>query len=133
MSARGESSVDMWDLGGRTAIVTGASSGLGVTFAETLAGAGARVVLAARRVDRLEELAGRIEEDGGQAMAVACDVAEAEQVAATIAAARERFGRIDILVCNAGTGADAGPMAERLPQSTSPAIWRCRGPRVACA
>jgi NAD(P)-dependent dehydrogenase (short-subunit alcohol dehydrogenase family) len=106
---------DMWDLSGRTAIVTGASSGLGVTFSEALAEAGANVVVAARRMDRLEELAGRIEERGGHALTVGCDVADPEQVTAMTQAAVERFGRLDVMVCNAGTAADAGPMAERLP------------------
>jgi NAD(P)-dependent dehydrogenase (short-subunit alcohol dehydrogenase family) len=108
---------DDWDLGGRTAIVTGASSGLGVTFAEALAGAGASVVLAARRQDRLEELAARLEGVGGGAAAVACDVTDPEQVASMTRTAVERFGRLDIMVCNAGTVADAGPMAERLPHA----------------
>jgi NAD(P)-dependent dehydrogenase (short-subunit alcohol dehydrogenase family) len=107
----------MWELSGRTAIVTGASSGLGVTFSEALAGAGANVVLAARRADRLEELAARIEEGGGQAAAMACDVADPDQVASMTQAAVERFGRIDVLVCNAGTAGDAGPMAEKLPHA----------------
>ncbi len=107
----------MWDLTGRTAIVTGASSGLGVTFSEALAGAGASVVLAARRMERLEELAGRIEEGGGRAAAVPCDVTDPEQVASMTQAALERFGRIDVMVCNAGTAGDGGPMAERLPHA----------------
>jgi NAD(P)-dependent dehydrogenase (short-subunit alcohol dehydrogenase family) len=106
---------DLWDLSGRTAIVTGASSGLGVTFSEALAEAGANVVVAARRADRLQELAGRIEAGGGRALAVTCDVADSEQVAEMTRAAVERFGRLDILVCNAGTTGDAGPMAEKLP------------------
>ena len=76
---------------GKTAIVTGASSGLGVTFSEALAEAGANVVVAALRMERLEELAGRIEEGGGHALAVGCDVADPEQVAALTQAAVERF------------------------------------------
>ena len=108
---------DIWDLSGRTAIVTGASSGLGVTFAEALAGAGADVVVAARRAERLEELAGRIEDGGGRALAVPCDVADPEQVAAMMESTMETFGRLDILVCNAGTAGDAGPMAEKLPHA----------------
>ena len=106
---------DLWDLSGRTAIVTGASSGLGVTFSEALAGAGADVVVAARRSDRLEELAGRIEALGGRALAVTCDVADPGQVAGVARAAVDRFGRLDMMVCNAGTAGDAGPMAEQLP------------------
>lgn len=111
------SAATAWDLDGRTAIVTGASSGLGVTFSETLAGAGARVLLAARRRDRLDEVAGRIEEAGGRAEAIACDVTDPAQVAAMTRAAVARFGRLDVMVCNAGTVADAGPMAERLPHA----------------
>lgn len=92
----------LFDLEGRVAIVTGASSGLGVTFAKGLAGAGARVVLAARRIDRLEALAADLEATGARALAVACDVTNEDEVDALVEAARERFGRIDVLVNNAG-------------------------------
>jgi NAD(P)-dependent dehydrogenase (short-subunit alcohol dehydrogenase family) len=120
----------LWDLSGRTAIVTGASSGLGVTFSEALAEAGANVVVAARRLDRLEELAGRIEEGGGTALPVACDVTDSGQVAAMTQAAVERFGALDIMVCNAGTAGDAGPMAEKLPHERTVQVnllgtWYC--------
>ena len=87
---------------GRVAIVTGASSGLGVTFAETLASAGARVVVAARRLERLEELVKRIEEAGGEALAVACDVLSEADVDHLVAATVEHFGTVDVLVANAG-------------------------------
>jgi NAD(P)-dependent dehydrogenase (short-subunit alcohol dehydrogenase family) len=113
----------------RTAIVTGASSGLGVTLAEALAGAGANVVVAARRAGRLEQLAGSIEDEGGRALAVPCDVADPEQVAAMIQSALECFGTIDILVNNAGTAGDAGPMAEKLPHALfeAPSASTCWG------
>ena len=65
---------------GKTAVVTGASSGLGVTYARALSDAGARVVLAARRGDRLETLAKELDASGGDALAVVCDVADPEQV-----------------------------------------------------
>lgn len=107
--------MDPFDLTGRTAIVTGASSGLGVSFAEALAAHGASVVVAARRADRLEEVADRIRRAGGRALAVACDVADAAQVDAMVAAALGEFGGVDVLVANAGTAADAGPMPEKLP------------------
>jgi short subunit dehydrogenase len=81
----------------RTAIVTGASSGLGVTFAKALAEAGANVILSARRTDRLEALAPEIAGGGGNAPPLTCDVADADQVEATVATARERFGRVDIM------------------------------------
>jgi NAD(P)-dependent dehydrogenase (short-subunit alcohol dehydrogenase family) len=108
-------SYDLLDVRGRTAVVTGASSGLGVTYAKALAGAGASVVLAARRTDRLETVVKEIEADGGTAVAVTCDVIDAAQVEALVATACDRFGRVDIMVNNAGVAADAGPMPERIP------------------
>jgi NAD(P)-dependent dehydrogenase (short-subunit alcohol dehydrogenase family) len=105
----------LFSLKGRSAIVTGASSGLGVTFAEVLAAAGAGVVLAARRTDKLEEVRRRIEQAGGTAVALACDVADPAQVARLMAQTAERFGRIDVLVNNAGIVPDGGMMPERLP------------------
>ena len=90
------------DLSGRVALVTGASSGLGDRFARVLANAGARVVLAARRLDRLEALAAEIEAAGGQAMAVRMDALDAGSMIAAIDAAEARFGTVDILVNNAG-------------------------------
>lgn len=104
---------DLFRLDGKTAVVTGASSGLGVVFARALAGAGASVVVSARRLDRLEKLAAEIERDGGRALAVACDVAVEDDVDALAAAAVDRFGRVDVLVANAGI-ADPRP-AEQEP------------------
>lgn len=92
-------------------MVTGASSGLGGVFAE----AGADVAVAARRRDRLEEVAGRIATAGRGVLPVSRDAADREQVGALIRAATERSGRIDVMVSNAGTAGEAGPMAERLP------------------
>ncbi len=105
----------LFSLKGKTAVVTGASSGLGVRFAEVLAGAGANVVLAARRGDRLDEVAGRIADAGGAALAQPCDVADSQAVQALVAAAWQRFGRVDVLVNNAGISAEAGVMPERIP------------------
>jgi NAD(P)-dependent dehydrogenase (short-subunit alcohol dehydrogenase family) len=108
-------SSELFDVRGRTAIVTGASSGLGVTYAKALAGAGANVVVAARRTDRLESVVKEIEAAGGTALAVTCDVAEAEQVENLVATAWDRFGRVDIMVNNAGVALDAGPVMEKIP------------------
>lgn len=85
-------------LDGRVAIVTGASAGLGARFARVLDGAGAHVVLAARRVDRLTDLA----EELTDAHAVGCDLAEPGAPTALVEAALERYGRIDVVVNNAG-------------------------------
>lgn len=106
---------DLFDLRNRTALVTGASSGLGEVFAGALAEAGANVVLAARRVDRLERLAGVIEAAGGRALAVACDVTDPDQVEAAVAAAVDRFGRLDIAVANAGSVPEGFSMPEKVP------------------
>ncbi|MGE0718949.1 MAG: SDR family NAD(P)-dependent oxidoreductase, partial [Alphaproteobacteria bacterium] len=86
----------------KVAFVTGASSGLGRHFATTLAAAGARVVLAARRKDRLHALAREIGEAGGHAMSVALDVVDPESIAAAVARATEAMGPIDVLVNNSG-------------------------------
>ena len=86
----------------RVAVVTGASSGLGVVFAEALASAGASVVLVARRVERLEELADRIRSSGAKALAVACDVTDERQVDDLVATVGRQLGRVDVLVNNAG-------------------------------
>jgi NAD(P)-dependent dehydrogenase (short-subunit alcohol dehydrogenase family) len=84
---------------GRVAIVTGASSGLGARFAQVLAGAGASVVVAARRADRVEAVAKAL--DG---VAVACDVVQDDDRDRLLSTTLERFGRVDILVNNAGVG-----------------------------
>jgi NAD(P)-dependent dehydrogenase (short-subunit alcohol dehydrogenase family) len=91
-------------LDGRTAIVTGASSGLGARFAEVLAGAGATVVVTARRADRLDELVARVP----GTVAVAGDITSDAHRDALVAAAVEATGRLDVVVNNAGMG-DTGP------------------------
>jgi NAD(P)-dependent dehydrogenase (short-subunit alcohol dehydrogenase family) len=90
------------DLSGRVAFVTGASSGLGAQFARTLARAGAGVVLAARRIERLKTLRAEIEAAGGDAHAVALDVTDPHSVRAAVAHAETEMGTIDILVNNSG-------------------------------
>jgi NAD(P)-dependent dehydrogenase (short-subunit alcohol dehydrogenase family) len=88
-------------LDGRVAIVTGASSGLGARFARVLDGAGARVVLAARRLDRLEKLAGELKD----ALPVRCDLSEPDAPSALVEATLEHYGQVDVLVNNAGVDA----------------------------
>ena len=90
------------DLSGRVALVTGASSGLGVQFAKTLARAGAGVVLAARRVERLKTLRAEIEAGGGDAHVVELDVTDHDSIRAAVAHAETEMGAIDILVNNSG-------------------------------
>lgn len=92
------------DLSGRVAFVTGASSGLGAQFAQTLSRAGAAVVLASRRVDKLRELRARIEGEGGDAHVVELDVTDRQSIKAAVARAETEVGSIDILVNNSGVG-----------------------------
>ena len=101
---RGTSVLDLFRLDGKVAIVTGASSGLGVAFARALAEAGADVVLGARRTDRLADTASLVEAGGRRALAVATDVAEPTSCDNLVAAALEQFGHVDVLVNNAGIG-----------------------------
>jgi NAD(P)-dependent dehydrogenase (short-subunit alcohol dehydrogenase family) len=90
------------DLSGRVALVTGASGGLGAQFAHTLAKAGAGVVLAARRTERLKTLRAEIEADGGDAHVVTLDVTDHDSIKAAVARAETEMGAIDILVNNSG-------------------------------
>lgn len=98
-----------FDLTGQVALVTGCSSGLGVQMAKALASAGAGIVAVARRVPRIEAVAAEIaEEYGVPTLALRCDITDAANVEAVVDAALEKFGRLDIVVNNAGTGA-VGP------------------------
>ena len=99
--------IDRFSLQGRAALVTGASSGLGRHFAKVLAGAGARVAIAARRVDRLEELKDEISAKGGEAVSVALDVTDPESVKSAFAAAEQALGSISVVVNNAGIATPA--------------------------
>jgi 3-oxoacyl-[acyl-carrier protein] reductase len=92
----------LFDLTGRVAMVTGASSGLGVRFAEVLAGAGATVALVARRTDRLAAVKARIEKAGGRALAIPADVVDRGAMRKAFDEAQAAFGCVSILVNNAG-------------------------------
>lgn len=93
---------NIFDLTDHVALVTGASSGLGEHFAQVLADAGARVVVAARRVERLQKLVERIQAAGGSAAAVAIDVTDVDSVTNGFIAAEKCFGTLDLLINNAG-------------------------------
>ena len=109
------STLDRFRLDGKVALVTGASSGLGVAIAQCLAEAGADVVLGARRVDKLEETTKLVEATGRRALAVQTDVTDPEQCTAMVAAAVEAFGGVDVLVNNAGLGW-AAPATRETPE-----------------
>jgi NAD(P)-dependent dehydrogenase (short-subunit alcohol dehydrogenase family) len=107
--------LDAFRLDGKVAVVTGASSGLGVAFARALAEAGADVALGARRVDRLQETKALVEATGRRAITVATDVAKPEDCTALIEAAVRELGHVDILVNNAGVGT-AVPATRETPE-----------------
>lgn len=94
----------MGDLKGKVVLVTGASSGIGEATARAFGAEGCRVVLAARRLDRLQAVAADLEAAGRESLAVACDVGHLEDIRSLVHQAVERFGRIDILFNNAGFG-----------------------------
>jgi gluconate 5-dehydrogenase len=97
-----------FDFKGQVALVTGCSGGLGVQMARALAAAGCNIVPIARRMEKLEEVASQLHEEFGvEAFPIRCDITSTEQVEETVAKALAHFGRIDIVINNAGTGAVA--------------------------
>lgn len=107
--------MERFSLAGKVAVVTGASSGLGVAFAIGLAEAGADLVIGARRVDRLKETVQKIEDLGRRVVAVETDVTSIDDCNALVDQGMATFGRIDILVNNAGTGGEYHPATEDPP------------------
>ncbi len=93
----------LFDLDGKVALVTGASRGIGEAIAKLLAQQGAHVIVSSRKIDGCQEVADAINAAGGKATAMACHIGEMEQISATIAAIREQFGKLNILVNNAAT------------------------------
>ncbi|GBQ11286.1 hypothetical protein AA700_1042 [Acidiphilium acidophilum DSM 700] len=104
--------MQMQDLTGKVAVITGASSGIGEAAARLLVEEGAKVVLAARRKERMDAL---VEELGDSATAIGCDVGDPGEVTALFDAVRERFGGLDLLFNNAGMGVN-GPFADSKPE-----------------
>ena len=104
----------LFDISNKTVIVTGASSGLGVTFAKFLAERGANVAITARRIEKLNDLNKRLIENGFSSVPVQCDVTNSNQVKELFDKTEKKFGRVDILVNNAGQIAEAGTVPEKI-------------------
>jgi len=103
---------DLFRLDGRPAIVTGASRGIGRAIALTLAGLGAKVVVSSRKIDACEAVVAEIKAAGGEAVAIACNVGEKEQLERLVSETEDKVGAARILVCNAATNPIYGPMAD---------------------
>ncbi len=100
--------MNYFDLTGNVAIITGCSTGLGVQMAEALANQGCKIVAVARRKNLVEEVAKNITEKYGvEAVGISCDITDTEKVEAMVQEVMDKFGRIDVLINNAGTGAVA--------------------------
>ncbi len=110
--------MNQFSIAGKVAIITGASRGIGATIAATLAQAGAIVVLASRKPDRLEQVAARIRADGGEAVAMVCHAGHRDEVQRLVAATVAGFGRVDIAINNAATNVHRGSILE-----TDEAMW----------
>jgi NAD(P)-dependent dehydrogenase (short-subunit alcohol dehydrogenase family) len=102
----------LFDLTGRTAVITGSSKGIGRAIAEQMAQAGASVVISSRKAEPCEEVAEGIRQAGGKAVSIPCHIGDKAQLENLVRKSREAFGRIDILVCNAAVNPYYGPLAE---------------------
>lgn len=100
----------IFDLTGQVAVVTGSTKGIGRAIAEELARAGSKVVISSRKAEACEEVAAAIVKEGGEAIAIACHIGRRADCEALIAKTREKWGKIDTLVCNAAINPYYGPM-----------------------
>lgn len=100
----------MFDLTGKVAIVTGSSKGIGRAIAETMARAGAKVVISSRKPEACEEVAKALRDESREAVAIPCHIGKRTDVEALIQQTRQRWGQIDVLVCNAAVNPYYGPM-----------------------
>jgi NAD(P)-dependent dehydrogenase (short-subunit alcohol dehydrogenase family) len=104
--------MNLFDLTGKTAIVTGSSRGIGRAIAEQMAAAGARVVISSRKPGPCEEVAAEIVRSGGKAVSIPCHIGDKAQLEALVQRTRDTFGRVDILVCNAAVNPYYGPLTD---------------------
>jgi NAD(P)-dependent dehydrogenase (short-subunit alcohol dehydrogenase family) len=101
----------LFDLTGKVAVVTGSTKGIGRAIAEALARAGAKVVISSRKAEKCEEVANAIKTEGFQATAIACHIGKRTDVEHLVSETKKRYGKIDVLVCNAAVNPYYGPMS----------------------
>jgi NAD(P)-dependent dehydrogenase (short-subunit alcohol dehydrogenase family) len=124
---------DLFDLTNKTAIVTGSTKGIGRAIAEALARAGASVVISSRKADKCEEVANGIKSEGHEATAIACHIGKREDVEHLVSETKARYGKIDVLVCNAAVNPYYGPtsglgddaFAKVMDSNVRSNIWLC--------
>ncbi len=114
----------LFDLSGKVAVITGSSKGIGRSIAEAMADHGARVVISSRKYDACEEVARGIRDKGGEAIAIACNISDKDQLQNLVDESRKAFGQIDLLVCNAAVNPFFGPSQE-IPDSAFDKIMSC--------
>jgi len=102
----------IFSLEDKVAIVTGGSKGIGLSIVHHLAGLGAKVVVASRKIESCQTVVAEVERNGGQALAVACNISKKEDCEALVQAAKGKWGRVDIFVANAAVNPVYGPLAE---------------------
>jgi len=103
---------DLFDLGGKVALITGSTRGIGRAIAQQFAERGARVVISSRKADACEAVRSSIERAGGEAIAVPCNIGDKAQLQALVDTTVKQWGRIDVLVCNAAVNPHFGPLAQ---------------------
>jgi NAD(P)-dependent dehydrogenase (short-subunit alcohol dehydrogenase family) len=125
--------MELFDLSGKVAIVTGSSRGIGKSIAVQLARCGAKVVISSRKIDACQQAVKEIKAEGHEAMAIGANISRREEVEALVASTRASFGPIDILVCNAATNPYYGPttgltdevFAKVMHNNVLSSIWLC--------
>jgi len=115
---------ELFDLGGKTAIVTGSSRGIGRAIAMAFADFGAQVVISSRKLEACREVVAEIRARGGTAEALTCNVTEKSQIQNLVACTHRAFGKVDILVCNAAVNPHFGPSLE-IPDEAFQKVMQC--------
>jgi NAD(P)-dependent dehydrogenase (short-subunit alcohol dehydrogenase family) len=124
---------DLFDLSGKIAVITGSTKGIGRAIAKQMAARGAKVVISSRDKDRCADTAAEINDDGGTAIGIPCNIGYKEQLQALVDGTLKEWGQIDVLVCNAAVNPHFGPMASIedeafetiLKRNVQSPLWLC--------